>query len=62
MKTYSAKPADIRRDWYVVDGTDQVLWIAVSGTFAGRTPQGIGLGSTRAAVVRGKGPSEFPSR
>ena len=25
MKTYSAKPADIRRDWYVVDGTDQVL-------------------------------------
>lgn len=33
-----------------VDGTDQVLWIAVSGTFAGRTPQGIGLGSTRAAV------------
>ncbi len=35
-----------------VDGTDQVLWIAVSGTFAGRTPQGIGLGSTRAAVER----------
>ena len=25
MKTYSAKPADIRRDWYVIDGTDQVL-------------------------------------
>ena len=25
MKTYSAKPADIRRDWYVVDATDQVL-------------------------------------
>jgi len=33
-----------------VDATDQVLWVAVSGTFAGRTPQGIGLGSTRAAV------------
>jgi len=25
MKTYSAKPADVRRDWYVIDGTDQVL-------------------------------------
>lgn len=25
MKTYSAKPADVRRDWYVVDATDQVL-------------------------------------
>ena len=25
MKTYSAKPADISRDWYVIDGTDQVL-------------------------------------
>ena len=25
MKTFSAKPADITRDWYVVDGTDQVL-------------------------------------
>jgi large subunit ribosomal protein L13 len=25
MKTYSAKPADIRRDWYVVDATDKVL-------------------------------------
>ena len=25
MKTFSAKPADITRDWYVVDGTDKVL-------------------------------------
>ena len=25
MKTYSAKPADIRQDWYVVDATDKVL-------------------------------------
>jgi large subunit ribosomal protein L13 len=25
MKTYSAKPQDITRHWYVVDGTDQVL-------------------------------------
>ena len=25
MKTYSAKAADIRHDWYVVDATDQVL-------------------------------------
>jgi len=25
MKTFSAKPSDIVRDWYVVDGTDQVL-------------------------------------
>ncbi|MFO0725023.1 MAG: hypothetical protein U1E65_14685 [Myxococcota bacterium] len=33
-----------------VDGTDQVLWIAVTGTFAGHTPEGIGVGSTKAAV------------
>src|SRR4029450_6660487 len=25
MKPFSAKPADITRDWYVVDATDQVL-------------------------------------
>ena len=25
MKTYSAKPGDIERDWYVVDATDVVL-------------------------------------
>jgi large subunit ribosomal protein L13 len=25
MKTFSAKPADIKRDWFVVDATDQVL-------------------------------------
>ncbi|MFN3629145.1 MAG: 50S ribosomal protein L13 [Casimicrobiaceae bacterium] len=25
MKTYSAKPADIKQDWFVVDGTDKVL-------------------------------------
>ena len=25
MKTYSAKPADIRRDWYVVDASNKVL-------------------------------------
>ena len=25
MKTYSAKPQDITREWYVVDGTDKVL-------------------------------------
>jgi large subunit ribosomal protein L13 len=25
MRTYSAKPADIKRDWFVVDGTDKVL-------------------------------------
>ncbi len=25
MKTYSAKLADIRQDWYVVDATDKVL-------------------------------------
>ncbi len=25
MRTYSAKPADIKRDWYVVDGTGKVL-------------------------------------
>ena len=25
MKTYSAKPQDIKRDWFVVDATDKVL-------------------------------------
>jgi large subunit ribosomal protein L13 len=25
MKTYSAKPKDIQRDWFVVDATDKVL-------------------------------------
>ena len=25
MKTFSAKPSDITRDWYVVDATDKVL-------------------------------------
>jgi large subunit ribosomal protein L13 len=25
MKTYSAKPQDIQREWYVVDATDKVL-------------------------------------
>lgn len=25
MKTFSAKPAEVQHDWYVVDGTDKVL-------------------------------------
>lgn len=25
MKTFSAKPADVRRDWYMVDATDKTL-------------------------------------
>jgi large subunit ribosomal protein L13 len=25
MKTFSAKPAEVRRDWFVVDATDKVL-------------------------------------
>ncbi|KAA3631390.1 MAG: 50S ribosomal protein L13 [Proteobacteria bacterium] len=25
MKTYSAKPETVRRDWYVIDATDKVL-------------------------------------
>jgi len=25
MKTFSAKPADIKRDWYVIDATDKTL-------------------------------------
>jgi large subunit ribosomal protein L13 len=25
MKTFSAKPQDVNREWYVVDGTDKVL-------------------------------------
>lgn len=25
MKTYSAKPSDVKRDWYLVDASDKVL-------------------------------------
>ena len=25
MKTYSAKPKDVRREWFVIDATDKVL-------------------------------------
>ena len=25
MKTFSAKPADVRRDWYLVDATGKTL-------------------------------------
>ena len=25
MKTYSAKPETVKRDWYVIDATDKVL-------------------------------------
>ena len=25
MKTYTAKPADIKRDWYIVDATGKAL-------------------------------------
>jgi large subunit ribosomal protein L13 len=31
MKTYSAKPQDITRDWYVIDGNEKVLGRLASG-------------------------------
>jgi large subunit ribosomal protein L13 len=31
MKTFSARPSDIRRDWYVVDGSDKVLGRLAAG-------------------------------
>jgi len=31
MKTYSAKPGDIKRDWYVVDASDKVLGRLAAG-------------------------------
>src|SRR5512138_610555 len=31
MKTFSAKPSDIRQDWYVVDGNDKVLGRLAAG-------------------------------
>ena len=34
MKTYSAKPADIKREWYVIDGTGQVLGRLAAGIAA----------------------------
>lgn len=40
-----------------VDDTDVVLWIAVTGTFGGTTPTGLGLGSTRAAFETALGVS-----
>lgn len=40
-----------------VDAGDRVLWIAVAGTFAGRTASGVGIGSTRAAVEMAYGAS-----
>ncbi len=44
MKTFSAKPHEVRRDWFVVDGTDKVL---------GR------LAAEVAARLRGKHKPEF---
>lgn len=45
-----------------VDDTDTVLWIAVTGTFAGRTANGIGLGSTKTEVETafGMSPNTIP--
>lgn len=45
-----------------VDGTDQVLWIAVPDGFAGETPEGISTGSTRAELEAAYGapPHEVP--
>ena len=34
MKTFSAKPQDVRRDWFVVDGTDKVLGRLAAGVAA----------------------------
>ena len=34
MKTYSAKPADVTHDWFVVDGTDKVLGRLAAGIAA----------------------------
>jgi large subunit ribosomal protein L13 len=31
MKTFSAKPSDIQREWYVVDGSDKVLGRLAAG-------------------------------
>jgi large subunit ribosomal protein L13 len=31
MKTYSAKPSDVQRDWYVVDASDKVLGRLAAG-------------------------------
>jgi len=34
MKTFSAKPADVIHDWFVIDGTDQVLGRLAAGIAA----------------------------
>lgn len=41
-----------------VDDTDRVLWIAVQGGFTGTTPDGVGLGSTRAEVETALGTAD----
>ena len=46
MKTFSAKPLEVKRDWYVVDGSDKVL---------GR------LATEIAARLRGKKPARRPT-
>jgi hypothetical protein len=45
-----------------VDDTDTVLWVAVSGGYTGRSPEGLGIGSTAADVQRalGASPSTTP--
>ena len=45
MKTFSAKPHEVKRDWYVIDATDQVL-----GRLATRV----------ATVLRGKHKPTYP--
>jgi len=40
-----------------IDDKDEVLWIAVTASFGGRTPDGIGMGSTRGEVQAAYGVS-----
>ena len=47
MKTFSAKPEEVRRDWFVVDATDKTL---------GR------LATELASRLRGKSPACHTSR
>ena len=39
MKTYSAKPSEVTRDWYIVDASDKVLGRLASPRCCGRKRQ-----------------------
>ena len=56
MKTFSAKPETVKRDWYVIDATDKVLGCHIVAENAGEMIQlagvAIKMGATKADFDR----------